>query len=60
MYKPDDPEQFRRFLKMAEALEADSTPEDAERAFRKVATAKRQPTTNPSAKSARPAFQAGR
>jgi hypothetical protein len=44
-HKPDDPEQSRRFLKMAEELGADSTTAQFDRAFRKVATAKRQPTT---------------
>jgi hypothetical protein len=42
--KPDDPEQSKRFIEMAQDLEADTSPEDFDRAFRKVAAAKRQPT----------------
>ena len=45
--KPDDPAQYERFLKMAAETGAASTPEDFERAFRKVATAKRQPPAKP-------------
>jgi hypothetical protein len=43
MAKPDDPEQSKRFIEMAQ--EADTSPEDFDRAFRKVAAAKRQSTT---------------
>jgi hypothetical protein len=49
-HKPDDPEQYQRFLKLAEELEADSTPAQFDKAFRKVATAKRQPPTKPKRK----------
>lgn len=41
--KPDDPAQSKRFLKMAAELEADSTPAEFDRAFRKVAAAPRTP-----------------
>lgn len=51
MPKPDDPEQSKRFIEMAKALEADSSPEDFDRAFRKVAAAPR------SAKPAAPKSQ---
>lgn len=53
MHKPDDPEQSKRFIEMARELEADSSPEEFERAFRKVATAKRQPTTKPAKRKKR-------
>ena len=60
MHKPDDPEQSKRFIEMAREVEASDDAEDFDWAFRKVAAAKRQPTTNrPSARSAKaPAFQA--
>ncbi len=39
--KRDDPAQSKRFIEMATEFEAKGKPEDFERAFRKVATAKR-------------------
>jgi hypothetical protein len=41
MPKPDDPAQSKRFIDMATELGAEGKPEEFERAFRKVATAKR-------------------
>lgn len=38
---PDDPEQSRRFIDAAREAEADETEEGADRAFKKVASAKR-------------------
>jgi len=35
--KPDDPEQYKRFLEAAEKAEADKTEAGADRAFKKVA-----------------------
>ena len=35
--KPDDPEQYKRFLEAAHEAEADKTKEGADRAFKKVA-----------------------
>ncbi len=34
---PDDPEQSKRFIEIAREVEADSTPDEFERAFKKVA-----------------------
>jgi hypothetical protein len=34
--KPDDPEQYKRFLEAAREAEADNTNEGADRAFKKV------------------------
>ena len=34
--KPDDPEQYKRFLEAAEKAEADKTEAGADRAFKKV------------------------
>ena len=44
--KPDDPEQYKRFLEAAEKAEADKTEAGADRAFKKVA--RPQGTANPS------------
>ena len=38
--KPDDPEQYKRFLEAARKAEADETKEGADRAFKKVASRK--------------------
>lgn len=35
-YKPDDPEQFKRFVETAREVEADEKPETFERAFVKI------------------------
>lgn len=35
-HKPDDPEQYKRFLEAAEKAEADKTETGADRAFKKV------------------------
>jgi hypothetical protein len=43
--KPDDPEQSKRFMELAKELGADSSPEEFDRVFAKVAAAKRQPAT---------------
>jgi hypothetical protein len=37
---PDDPQQSKRFIKIAREAGADSTKEEFDRAFKKVATAK--------------------
>jgi hypothetical protein len=50
MHKPDDPEQSKRFIEMAQELEADGDAEAFDRAFKKVAAAKRQPPTKPKRK----------
>jgi hypothetical protein len=34
--KPDNPEQFKRFIDMAREVEADESPEAVDRAFGKV------------------------
>jgi hypothetical protein len=34
--KPDDPEQYKRFLEAAEKAEADKTEAGADKAFKKV------------------------
>ena len=34
--KPDDPEQYKRFLETAEEVEADDDPQVFDRAFKKV------------------------
>ena len=44
-HKPDDPEQYKRFLEAAKKAEADKTKEGADRAFKKV-TAKRPPKSD--------------
>ena len=38
--KPDDPEQYKRFLEAAEKAEADKTEAGADRAFKKVVSSK--------------------
>jgi hypothetical protein len=38
--KPDDPEQSKRFIETAKALESDETGEAFERAFKKVVSTK--------------------
>ena len=38
--KPDDPEQYKRFLEAAEKSEADKTEAGADRAFKKVTSQK--------------------
>jgi len=37
--KPDDPEQYKRFLEAARKAQADETKEGADRAFKKVTSA---------------------
>jgi len=39
--KPDDPAQSKRFIELATELGAEGKPEEFDRAFRKVVTAKR-------------------
>jgi hypothetical protein len=34
--KPDDPEQYKRFIEAAEKAQADETEEGADRAFKRV------------------------
>jgi hypothetical protein len=43
---PDDPEQSKRFIEAAREAEADETEEGAERAFKKVASAKKKAKTS--------------
>ena len=40
--KPDDPEEYKRFLETAEEVEADKDPKSFDRAFEKIAKAKPQ------------------
>jgi hypothetical protein len=40
---PDDSEQSKRFIDAAREAEADETEKGAERAFKKVVSAKREP-----------------
>jgi hypothetical protein len=40
--KPDDPEQSKRFIETAEQVGADRHEEALERAFKKIAPAKKQ------------------
>lgn len=35
--KPDDPEEYKRFIETAEEVEASDDPEDLERALAKIA-----------------------
>jgi hypothetical protein len=42
--KPDDPEQYKRFLEAAKKAEADETEEGADKAFKKVITPKGKKT----------------
>ena len=51
--KPDDPAQSKRFIEMATEAGATGKPEDFERAFRKVATAKRVKPPTPRKKRAK-------
>ena len=39
--KPDDPEEYKRFLETARKVEASDDPKDFDRAFRKIIGAKR-------------------
>ena len=34
--KPDDPEEYQRFLEMARAVEASDDPKDFDRAFKRI------------------------
>jgi hypothetical protein len=47
--KPDDPEQYKRFLEAAKEAEADNTESAADRAFKRVA--RQPPKPPPSSKS---------
>ncbi len=51
--KPDDPAQSKRFVEMATELGATGNPADFERAFHKVATAKRVKPPTPRKKRAK-------
>jgi hypothetical protein len=42
--KPDDPDQYKRFLEAAKKAEADETEKGADRAFKKVAVKKQKST----------------
>lgn len=44
---PDDPAQYKRFMDLATELEAEGSPAQFDRAFRKVAAAKREPRPAP-------------
>jgi hypothetical protein len=56
-HKPDDPEQSKRFIALAEEFEVDTETAEFDRAFRKVATAERKsavpPTPRPKRKKKR-------
>jgi len=41
--KPDDPEQFKRFIDMAREVEVDESPDALDRAFNKVVRPKSSP-----------------
>ena len=41
--KPDNPEQFKRFIEMAREVEVDKSPEALDRAFNKVIRPKEKP-----------------
>jgi hypothetical protein len=41
--KPDNPEQFKRFIEMAREVEADESPDAIDRAFKKVVPKKTRP-----------------
>lgn len=42
--KPDNPEQFKRFIDMAREVEADESPDAVDRAFNKVVRPPKRPT----------------
>lgn len=42
--KTRDPEEYKRFLETAKKVGADETAEGADRAFKKVASAKKRPS----------------
>jgi hypothetical protein len=51
--KPDNPEQFKRFIEIARKVDADESPDAIDRAFdRVVKTGKRDKETNQSPKKA--------
>lgn len=41
--KPDNPEQFKRFIEMAREVEVDESPDALDRAFNKVVRPKKKP-----------------
>jgi hypothetical protein len=41
--KPDNPEQFKRFLETAREVEADESPDAVDRAFKRVIGNKEKP-----------------
>jgi hypothetical protein len=41
--KPDNPEQFKRFIDMAREVEADESPDAIDRAFNKVVRPPKRP-----------------
>jgi len=43
--KPDDPEQYKRFLEAAQEAEADETEEGANRAFKKIVSTLKRPSS---------------
>jgi hypothetical protein len=43
--KPDDPEQYRRFVETARELEADESPDSMDRAFDRVVKPKKPRAT---------------
>ena len=45
--KPDDPEEYKRFLETAKKVEADESPKAFDRAFNKVVSPKRTPKPPP-------------
>lgn len=51
--KPDDPKQYERFLEAAREAKADETEEGADRAFKKISSAK------PSARRSHPSGTQG-
>lgn len=43
--KPDNPEQFKRFLETAREVEADESPDAIDRAFKKVVRGEKDKST---------------
>lgn len=45
--KPDNPEQFKRFIEMAREVGVDENPDALDRAFQKVIRPKKKPNQEP-------------
>jgi hypothetical protein len=42
--KPDDPEQYKRFLEAAKEAQADETEKGADKAFKTIASPRKKPS----------------